>query len=198
MISLIHDQGMKLVHHDHVEQVPQVGTGICGVVYVLDVALDKGVGAGDTFLIKWELAPFIGDDPDVVLKPFQVSFVVHFFRQVTPLANSGGVICVFVGEEFVDLGTSGGDYKDDHFWNVVFGVAVHEAVGDDQSISWLQPLKKGRKSGPFHALSAERFGDNLLTAAGFQRSGLVLQAVAVNALACGGDSGVSVNHCFSS
>ena len=71
-------------------------------------------------------------------------------------------------------------------------------LGDDQSITWLQLLKKGGKSRSFHALACEGFGDDLLTAIGLQRFGLVFQAVAVDALACGGNTGIAVNHVNSS
>lgn len=55
-----------------------------------------------------------------------------------------------------------------------------------------QPLKKCRKSGPFHGLSSEGLRDDLLTAIG-----LILQGIAILALTCGGRSGVAVYHYFS-
>ena len=64
--------------------------------------------------------------------------------------------------------------------------------GDNQSVSFLQLLKKHRKSGSFHGLPAEGLCDDLLTAIGLQCLGLILQRVAVLALTSGGHSGVAV------
>ena len=75
-----------------------MGTGISGIVYVLDVLLDEGVGASDTFLVERMLTPFILDDSDIVLETLLVIGIVQILSHISPLTDPGRIICVFVSK----------------------------------------------------------------------------------------------------
>lgn len=55
-----------------------MGAWIIGIINISDVALNEGIGAGDTFLVEGLFSPFALDGSQMIPEPLPVSVIIDF------------------------------------------------------------------------------------------------------------------------
>ena len=109
LVGGIEYHGMGLINHDQVKKLPQVCADVSRFIPILQILLDKGVGADDAALENNMGSPF-GLQQEVlpgVLDVCKLRIVKPLIIVPTAQASIGGQI--IFGEQLIDLGAPGGD-----------------------------------------------------------------------------------------